>query len=119
MYNHENGLDDGSVNPPAAVNAFVQSADFDIGDGQQFMLINRVIPDLNFSDSDAAAPQVTFTMGARNYNGSAAGQGSVNGDVVRSSVVSGTDNYTDQVQNEATRTTEREREREMRPDGRR
>ena len=71
LYNHENGLDDGSVNPPAAVNAFVQSADFDIGDGQQFMLINRVIPDLNFSDSDAAAPQVTFTMGARNYNGSA------------------------------------------------
>ena len=91
-------MDDGSVNPPVAVNAFVQSADFDIGDGQQFMLINRVIPDLNFSDSDAAAPQVTFTMGARNYNGSAAGQGSVNGDVVRSSVVSGTDNYTDQVQ---------------------
>ena len=37
-------------------------------------------------------------MGARNYSGSAAGQGSVSGDVVRSSVVSGTDNYTDQVQ---------------------
>ena len=60
--------------------------------------IFSIIPDLNFSDSDAAAPQVTFTMGARNYNGSAAGQGSVNGDVVRSSVISGTDNYTDQVQ---------------------
>ena len=43
-------------------------------------------------------------MGARNYNGSA-GQGSVNGDVVRSSVVSGTDNYTDWHSNEATRTT--------------
>ena len=97
LYNHENGLDDGSVNPPAAINAFVQSADFDIGDGQQFMLVNRIIPDLNFSDSDATAPQVTLTMGARNYNGSAAGQGSVNGDVIRSSVVSGTDNYTDQV----------------------
>lgn len=48
LYNHENGLDDGSVNPPVAVNAFVQSADFDIGDGQQFMLINRILPDLNF-----------------------------------------------------------------------
>jgi len=97
LYNHENGLDDGSVNPPVAVNAFVQSADFDIGDGQQFMLMNRVIPDLNFSDSVAAEPQVTFTMGARNYNGNAT-QSTENGNVVRSSVVSGTDNYTDQVQ---------------------
>ncbi len=98
LYNHENGLDDGSVNPPVAVNAFVQSSDFDIGDGQQFMLINRIIPDLNFTDSDATQPQVTLTMGARNYNGSAAGQGTQSGDVVRSSVVSGTDNYTEQVQ---------------------
>jgi hypothetical protein len=97
LYNHENGLDDGSVNPPVAINAFVQSADFDIGDGQQFMLMNRVIPDLNFSDSVASEPQVTFTMGARNYNGNAT-QSTENGNVVRSSVVSGTDNYTDQVQ---------------------
>jgi hypothetical protein len=97
LYNHENGLDDGSVNPPVAINAFVQSADFDIGDGQQFMLMNRVIPDLNFSDSVASAPQVTFTMGARNFNGNAT-QSTENGNVIRSSVVSGTDNYTEQVQ---------------------
>ena len=97
LYNHENGLDDGSVNPPVAVNAFVQSADFDIGDGQQFMLMNRVIPDLNFSDSVASEPQVTFTMGARNFNGNAT-QSTENGNVIRSSVVSGTENYTEQVQ---------------------
>ena len=97
LYNHENGLDDGSVNPPVAVNSFVQSADFDIGDGQQFMLMNRVIPDLNFSDSEASTPQVTFTMGARNFNGNAT-QSTENGNVIRSSVVSGTDNYTEQVQ---------------------
>ena len=97
LYNHENGLDDGSVSPAVPINAFVQSSDFDIGDGQQFMLVNRVIPDLNFSDSTATAPQVTLTMGSRNYNGSAAGQGTQSGDVIRSSVVSGKDNYTDQV----------------------
>ena len=97
LYNHENGLDDGSQNPPTAINAFIQSADFDIGDGQQFLLMNRIIPDLNFSDSVASAPQVTFTMGTRNYNGSAA-QTTENGNVIRSSVVSGTDNYTEQVQ---------------------
>ena len=36
-------------------------------------------------------------MAARNYNGSAAGQGSDSGDVIRTSVVSGTDNYTKQL----------------------
>ena len=97
LYNHENGLDDGSVNPPVAVNAFVQSADFDIGDGQQFMLINRILPDLNFGQSTATEPEVKFTMGARNFSGSVAGQGSTSGDVTRTSVVSGNDNYTKQL----------------------
>jgi len=97
LYNHEFGLDDGSQNPPSAINAFIQSSDFDIGDGQQFMLINRILPDLNFGQSTATAPEVTFTMGARNFSGSAAGQGTESGDVIRSSVLSGTDNYTDQL----------------------
>ena len=61
------------------------------------MFIKRVIPDLSFSTSTAAAPEVTFTMTARNYNGSAAGAGSDDGDVVRTSVISGTDNYTEQL----------------------
>ena len=97
LYNQEFGLDDGSQDPSVAVNAFVQSSDFDIGDGDQFMFIRRVIPDLNFSNSTAAAPQVDFTMTARNYNGNVAGQGSDSGDVVRTSVVSGQDNYTNQL----------------------
>ena len=61
------------------------------------MLINRILPDLNFGQSTATAPEVTFTMGARNFSGSAAGQGTESGDVIRSSVLSGTDNYTDQL----------------------
>ena len=73
LYNHENGLDDGSQTPPIAINAFVQSADFDIGDGQQFMLVNRILPDLNFGESTATAPEVTFTMGARNFSGDVRG----------------------------------------------
>jgi len=97
LYNQENGLDDGSTTPASAIDAYVQSSDFDIGDGDHFMLINKVIPDLNFSQSTAAAPEVEFTMAARNYNGSATGQGSDSGDVIRTSVVSGTDNYTKQL----------------------
>jgi hypothetical protein len=97
LYDQEFGLDDGSQNPAVPVDAFVQSSDFDIGDGDQFMFIRRIIPDLNFSNSTAAAPQVEFTMTARNYNGSASGQGSDSGDVIRTSVVSGQDNYTNQL----------------------
>jgi len=73
LYNHEFGLDDGSVSPPAAVNAYIQSADFDIGDGQQFMLVNRVLPDLNFNESTASGPEVSFIMGARNFSGDVRG----------------------------------------------
>ena len=97
LYNQEFGLDDGSQTPAVAVNAFVQSADFDIGEGDQFMFIRRIIPDLNFSNSTAANPEVEFTMAARNYNGSASGQGSNTGDVIRTGIVSGTDNYTNQL----------------------
>ena len=74
LYNHEFGLNDGSVSPAVAVNAYVQSADFDIGDGQQFMLVNRVLPDLNFASSTATNPNVSFVMNARNYSGQALGQ---------------------------------------------
>ena len=73
LFNHEYGLDDGETNPPSAVQAYIQSADFDIGDGQQFMLINRVIPDLNFSQSTATSPNVSFIMNSRNYDGNAIG----------------------------------------------
>ena len=73
LYNHEYGLDDGSVSPPVAINAYVQSADFDIGDGQQFMLVNRVLPDLNFHESTASSPDVSFIMSARNYSGDVRG----------------------------------------------
>ena len=93
LYDQEFGLDDGSQNPAVPVDAFVQSSDFDIGDGDQFMFI----PDLNFSNSTAAAPQVEFTMTARNYNGNVTGQGSDSGDVIRTSVISGQDNYTNQL----------------------
>ena len=97
LYDQEFGLDDGSQSPASPVDAFVQSSDFDIGDGDQFMFIRRIIPDLNFSNSTAAAPQVEFTMTARNYNGNVSGQGTDSGDVVRTSVVSGQDNYTNQL----------------------
>tara|TARA_Y100000114_G_scaffold22012_1_gene17785 strand:+ start:161 stop:2029 length:1869 start_codon:yes stop_codon:yes gene_type:complete len=69
LYDHENGLDDFSTGSRVAINAFVESSDFDIGDGQQFMLLNRILPDLSFNGSTAANPAALFTIRSRDFSG--------------------------------------------------
>ena len=69
LYDHENGLDDFSTGSRVAINAFVESSDFDIGDGQQFMLLNRILPDLSFNGSTAANPAALFTIRSRDFGG--------------------------------------------------
>ena len=53
-----------------AMESYIQSSDFDLGDGDQFMLSKRIIPDLNFSESEAAEPEVNFQVRPRNFPGS-------------------------------------------------
>lgn len=66
LYNHEIGIDaDG-----APMSSYIQSSDFDIGDGEQLMLSRRVIPDVNFSNSTVQEPQVSFAIRSRNWPGS-------------------------------------------------
>jgi hypothetical protein len=67
LYLQEIGFDDGSTNPASAISAYVQSSPIDIGDGQQFMFISRLLPDLSFLNSTAASPTATFTTAVRNY----------------------------------------------------
>tara|TARA_R100000900_G_scaffold71584_1_gene56497 strand:+ start:1432 stop:3291 length:1860 start_codon:yes stop_codon:yes gene_type:complete len=69
LYNHEFGLDDGSTDPVSAINAFVESSDFDLGDGYQFMFIRRLLPDLTFNGSDVSSPAAVFTMKSRDFSG--------------------------------------------------
>lgn len=67
---HEVGTDDGSVDPPAAIAAYIESADFDLGDGgYQFSFVKRLIPDIDFIGSTNASPSATMTLKARNYPG--------------------------------------------------
>ena len=70
LYFHEDGLNDGSTNPPSPISSFIESSVIDIGDGDQFMFVSRVIPDLTFRNS-TATPQATFTVSARDYPGTA------------------------------------------------
>jgi hypothetical protein len=71
IYYHENGFDDGSQNPPTALNCYVESSVVDMGDGDQFAFATRVIPDITFRNSSAATPTATFTVKARNFPGGA------------------------------------------------
>ena len=66
IFFQENGVDADGV----ALESYIQSSDFDLGDGDQFMLSRRVIPDINFNASEAAEPEVTFQVRPRNFPGS-------------------------------------------------
>ena len=79
LYNHEFGYDDDGT----AMNSFIESAAIDIGDGDQFTYIRRVIPDLTFNGStNLSSPQATFTVKARNFPG-ASFDNTASGDAIR------------------------------------
>lgn len=67
---HETGVDDGSTNPPSPIVAYIQSSDFDIGDGHNFGFVWRIIPDVTFDGSTVAAPALDFTVRPRQFPGS-------------------------------------------------
>jgi len=67
LYNHEIGVDDDG----SAMEAYIESSQIDIGDGEKFLLINRLIPDLTFTGSDNGTPVANFTLETREYPGAA------------------------------------------------
>jgi hypothetical protein len=71
VYYQESGLNDDSADPPAALDAYIESSVVDIGDGDQFMFATRIIPDLTFRNSTNGAPTATLTLKARNFPGGA------------------------------------------------
>ena len=72
---HENGTDDNSLSQPQPIEAYIQSADFDIGDGHNFGFVNRMLPDVTFDGSTVAAPQLTITVRPRQNSGTNYGVG--------------------------------------------
>lgn len=67
---HENGVDDGTTNPPSPISSYIQSADFNIGDGHNYGFAWRMIPDITFDGSYVNNPQVIFTLRPRQNPGS-------------------------------------------------
>lgn len=66
IYQHENGLNDDD----SPMVSYIQSSDFDLDDGDNFILTRRIIPDLSFDGSTAATPEATLTIRPRNFPGS-------------------------------------------------
>ena len=66
LVNHESGLNNNATGTTVAIDAYISSSEFDIGDGHNFGFIWRVLPDLTFEDSTNTptgdVPSVTMTL---------------------------------------------------------
>jgi len=75
FYDHEVGFDDGSTTPPTPLNAYIESSPIDIGEGDRFAFIRRLLPDVSFVDSENS-PQLDMILKTQNYPGSSYQSGS-------------------------------------------
>ena len=90
LYDHENGIEDDT----GPMTSFIESSDFDLGDGESFALTRRIIPDIEFIESTSLTPEIDMEIKTRNFPGGALSSDSADRRrIVRTSV--GT--YTDQV----------------------
>ena len=64
LYNHETGNDaDGSPMD----NVYIESSDFDLGEGTLFQQIRRIIPDVKFTGNGGSDQTINFVIKTRNY----------------------------------------------------
>jgi hypothetical protein len=66
---HEASVDDVSGTTPVPIESFIQSSDFDIGDGHNFGFVWRILPDINFNGSNVDKPYITMTIKPRQNAG--------------------------------------------------
>tara|TARA_A100001015_G_C14983547_1_gene710535 strand:+ start:78 stop:1388 length:1311 start_codon:yes stop_codon:yes gene_type:complete len=68
-YNHESGVDDDGS---AMTNVFIESSDFDLGEGDEYQFISRVIPDIKFignGDTGSGGQTLDIVLKRRNFPG--------------------------------------------------
>lgn len=97
---HESGLNDNTDGTENALNAYIGSSEFDIGDGHNFGFVWRVIPDLTFSNSTdspaSLSPRVNMTLRAL-YNSGSGQIDSATGLVSKGSTYLITEEFTGQI----------------------
>jgi len=98
---HEKGIDDNETATPAAISAFITSAEFDLEDGHQFALVSRMIPDVSFEGSTGNSPTINMTLQPLNSSGSGfnspVSESGVNTGTVVRTASSPVDVYTSQI----------------------
>ena len=68
-YNHESGVDDDGS---AMTNVFIESSDFDLGEGDEYQFISKVIPDIKFignGDTGSGGQTLDIVLKRRNFPG--------------------------------------------------
>jgi hypothetical protein len=90
IYEHENGINDDTL----PMTSFIQSSDFDLDDGDNFMLTRRILPDISFAASTATAAEVTLAVRPRNFPGAPV---SIDPADAQRVITSSVNQYTDQV----------------------
>ena len=86
---HEVGTDDFSGSNAVAIDSYIQSSDFDIGDGHNFGFVWRILPDINFNGSNmdtqgATSPYPSVTMTVKPRQNSGTPYGAANNPIVNS-----------------------------------
>ena len=66
LYSHETGFDNDGT---PMDNVFIESADFDLGDGEEFQFIRRCIPDIKFTGNSSGTQKINLVLKARNFPG--------------------------------------------------
>lgn len=62
LINHETGVNDNETGTEQPINAYIESAEFDLDDGHNFSFVWRVLPDITFRGSTNGSPQVTMYL---------------------------------------------------------
>jgi hypothetical protein len=62
LYSHESGHDDDG----SAMTAYIETGDVELGEGDQFWSLNRIIPDIQFRDGDPG-DEVMISLNGHNY----------------------------------------------------
>ena len=100
LLNHELGINDIATATTLPIDAYISSAEFDIGDGHNFAFIWRVLPDLTFANSSTspanAAATVTMTLQGLANSGSGV-TSTANQSVIKGSTYTITEEFTGQI----------------------
>jgi hypothetical protein len=88
IYEHEVSSDDESGASPTGITAYIESAPFEIGEGEHFMFVRRMLHDVTFRDSSASpTPEMTITLKAINYPGDGILDSGTSNQVARSATI--------------------------------